>query len=199
MIEFTWIDISIVVIFLLSTLIGIYRGLMRELITILTWLIAFVLAIVHGKAAGELFTFISSDPVKKVLGMVTVFVSVVILGIIIKFFVLRSFNIGKPSGLGRFLGAGFGVVRAGAIVVLTLAFATSSQIEDLSAFKDSQLIPQFKSIVDFLNIKMPQKWHRNNNSADSGLIDAATDAGTIENEIIQETENPASDSGNNAQ
>lgn len=176
MIEFTWVDIIISIIFLLSTAIGIYRGILREIITILVWSLAFVLALVHGATAGELFTFIDNPAAQKVCGSVMIFVSVIIAGIIIKFFMFRSFNIGKPTGLGRLLGSGFGVLRGIAIVSFMLSYISASQVQEQLGFKNSQFAPYFEDIVSFLNVKLPPKWrHKNKNTGNNNAVNNSTD------------------------
>lgn len=165
MIEFTWVDLVIALVFALSTLIGVYRGIMREMLTIVVWTIAFILAIIHGKTAGELFTFLDSAGAKKTAGMILIFVSIIIIGFIVKHFVFRSKGMGKPSGLDRFLGAMFGIARAILIVVIALTLVSPMNIDNQTAFKKSVLAPEFKSMVELMSVKMPPKWQRKNSEA----------------------------------
>lgn len=153
-------DLVIVVIFAVSCLIGIYRGILREMITLFTWAIAIVLAFIYGKVVGQLFSFVDSDSLKKILGSISVFVTVVVLGIIIKYFVFRSKGVGKPSGFGRLLGAMFGAARAGVIIVLAMLFLTTAKVEGDKLYQGSMLIPKFNNIVDYLDLRIPDKWQK---------------------------------------
>jgi membrane protein required for colicin V production len=169
MLDFTWFDLLIVVVFVLSTAIGIYRGILRESYTIVVWSIAFIIAMVHGRAAGEIFTFVDSAAIKKVLGMLFLFIAVLIAGLLVKFFAFKSLNVGKPNGLDRFGGSIFGILRAYVIVALIFVFVAPSKFAEQEAYKDSQLGPYFQDIVDFLAIKMPPKW-QNKKLKDSSVI-----------------------------
>ena len=180
MIEFTWVDLVIALVFAISTLIGVYRGIMREMLSVVVWTIAFILAIIHGKTAGELFTFLDSAGAKKTAGMVLIFSSVIIIGFIVKHFVFRSKGLGKPSGLDRFLGAMFGIARAVLVVVIALTLVSPTNLDNQTAFEKSILAPEFKSMVELMSVKMPPKWQRKDTSTASPTNDAAT---TIESQL----------------
>lgn len=159
MIDFNWVDYLIIGVFTISILIGIYRGILREAVTVVIWGLAAIITFMYGKKLGQIFTIFDSEYLKAALGRSILFALLVIGGNVAKYFVFKSKRIGKKiSGLGRFLGAGFGVLRGVVIVVAALFFLSATAVEDRSGYVNSRLIPQFQFILDFLDIKMPDKW-----------------------------------------
>lgn len=65
MLDFNALDIGITALLLVSTLIGIFRGFLREMLTIFVWSIAIVVAYIHGKQVGEILSFVESRVVKQ--------------------------------------------------------------------------------------------------------------------------------------
>jgi len=57
-----WVDIALLAIFGLSVLIGLWRGLVFELVSLLGWVVAFIIANTLGPALAELIPIASSQP-----------------------------------------------------------------------------------------------------------------------------------------
>lgn len=160
MADLNFLDIGILTIFFVSVLISVYRGFLRETLTIVTWIIASVIAYMYGKQAAAVFTFAETESTRTLLGMSSVFVLVVFVGFIIKFAVCKAFNIGGPSGLDRVLGAIFGFIRATAIIVLVMLVEPES-ITQQPWYKQSILIPKFNNIQAMVNTTAPKGWKDN--------------------------------------
>ncbi len=161
MAEINMADLVIVSIFAISCLIGIYRGILREIVSLCTWVLAIVLAFLHGKDAGQIFTFVDSESLKKILGSVSIFVTVIIIGIIAKYFIFRSMHVGKPSGFGRLLGMLYGAFRAGLLIVLAMLFLTTAKVEGDKLYQNSMIIPKFQVIIDNLDLRVAEDLKKN--------------------------------------
>ena len=116
----TWFDYAVLGVVGLSMLIGIFRGLIKEMIALAGWILAAVAASMFASQVAEWVPEAVSTPVVRVaLAFVIVFLAVLLLSALVGW--ICSMLI-KAAGLGfadRILGAMFGFAR-GAIVVLVV-------------------------------------------------------------------------------
>lgn len=96
----------------LMTLLGLWRGLVSEVLALLAWVLAFVLARSFAVEVGSLFGGLIADPFgRQVAGFLLIFVGVLLLTGVLRF-LLRELL--KVAGLGfadRFLGGCFGLAK----------------------------------------------------------------------------------------
>jgi len=167
--DLTSIDIGILVLCFASVLIGVYRGILRETLTIVTWIIASVVAFMYGKNAAALFTFADSETTRNLLGMSSVFVLVVFVGFIVKFAVCKAFSIGGPSPLDRFLGSLFGFARA-LVIVVAVMLVVAEPVKQQTWYKDSKLIPKLDNVVAIIDKNAPKDWKTDLNKEIEQLV-----------------------------
>lgn len=155
-------DAFVIGLILLSTILAIYRGFVREALTIITWIIAGWLAVIFGKEAGQIFVVSDSDTIKEMLGMVTVFFVVVIVGMALKFLVFRAFSIGGPTKLDRFAGALFGFARGMLVIMAVLWIAPENTIKQ-PWYTQSVLVPKIHIVSDMVADAAPASWKKDLN------------------------------------
>ncbi len=110
-----WICISVLV---LSLLIGAWRGLVVEVVSLASWVAAFVLAQWFAPdAAARLPMAGAGEPVRYAAGFVLVFVATLIAGAVIGFVISKLLSAVGLGAINRLLGALFGVLR-GMVVIL---------------------------------------------------------------------------------
>jgi membrane protein required for colicin V production len=112
-------DLALIAIVALSTLFAFARGIVRELIALVTWVVALVAAFVYaGTVANWLSALEMSAAAKHVLAFALILIAVLVGGA----FLARTLSGAvKAIGLGfvdRLLGAVFGMARGVAVVVL---------------------------------------------------------------------------------
>lgn len=151
------LDIGILALIFVSILISVYRGFLRETLSIVTIIIASAVAYIYGKDAATLFHSFEAESTRNLLGASSVFVLVVLVGFIIKFIVCKAFNIGGPSGLDRILGAVFGLVRGLAIVIVVMLVSPET-IQEPKWYKESKLVPKLKGMADMVDSIAPKGW-----------------------------------------
>lgn len=111
-----WICIAVLVI---SLLVGAWRGLVVEVVSVASWVAAFVLAQWFAPdAAAWLPMAGAGEPVRYAAGFVVVFVATLFAGALIGFVVSKLLSAVGLGAINRALGALFGVLRG---VVLILA------------------------------------------------------------------------------
>lgn len=119
----TWFDYAVIALLALSAVLGIWRGLVREVFALGGWIAAFVVAMLFAGEAGELLPAGSATPfVRAAFAGVVIFL-VVLIGCGVAGMLLAK--VMRLAGLGladRTLGGVFGFAR-GALISLLLVLA----------------------------------------------------------------------------
>ncbi len=150
-------DVFIIITIVISTAVGIYRGFIRELLTLVTWIIAGILAYMYGKVVGQYIFFLDNDTFKEIAGMLAVFIAVVCLGLLIKLIVVKAAKISGASTVDRITGAFFGVLR-GCLIVVLLLLVSASNITSEDWYKKSRLVPKFAKVAAMISNGTPKTW-----------------------------------------
>ena len=114
----TTLDWVVLALFLASTAIGLWRGLVTEVLSVLSWLAAFVLAQWFAPQAGELLPMTgTAQPLRYAAGFVVVFGGVLVAGALLAWAGKKLLEAVGLRPLDRVLGGVFGAVRAGVLVL----------------------------------------------------------------------------------
>lgn len=145
----------------ISILIGIYRGSLREIISVITWGFSAYMAYLYGEQLGSSINFVTTDLAKKATGSAIIFASLVLTFMIIKFFAFKAFSNDGPGAYDRFMGAVFGAVR-GVLLILAILVAIAiapqgTEIVSKDWYKDSVLTAYFQKSADDLAKSFPQE------------------------------------------
>lgn len=156
MTSMNWLDYSILGIILLSTITGILRGFVKELIALCIWALAIWLGYHYASSLDGFFQgWVEDVRLRYGIGFIVIMVATLIVGGICNAFL--GFVL-KKSGLSttdRILGMGFGVVRGVFIVSLVLVVFQMTSLAKQDGMKNSQLAAQFDPIVVTLKSYIP--------------------------------------------
>jgi len=145
------LDYAILIMTAISVLFGIFRGFLREIISLIVWAVAFVLAYVHGKTVGDWFSFIGTDLVRQIFGSALIFFTIIIICGVIKHFVFKAFSVGHATFLDRMLGAFYGVFRAYAVVILAMILLDNTAVPDQDWYQVSAIRSYLQSTADSIS------------------------------------------------
>jgi membrane protein required for colicin V production len=113
-----WIFLAVL---LLSMLIGLWRGLVVEVLSVLGWIAAFVVAQMFATTVGQWLPMQGDVPqLRYAAGFVLAFIGTLMASTLLAWLVRKMLASVGLSGLDRLLGAAFGLVR-GAIILLAVA------------------------------------------------------------------------------
>ena len=116
---FDWVLLAIV---LLSMALGAWRGLVHEVLAVVGWIAAFVLAQLYAQAAGQWLPLQDvSAPVRYAAGFAAVFIGTVVVCTLLTWLVKKMIESVGLRPVDRTLGAAFGVLRG---LVILLAITT---------------------------------------------------------------------------
>lgn len=137
-----WADGVLIVIFLVSIGFGIKRGLTREVLSLLSWLSAFVISYVfHDNLATLMSSWITTPSVRTTVAMVSLFAMTMIVGAMLNHVLADLLKKTGLTGTDRLLGVFFGAARGVVIAVALLLFVQSSFSLD-PWWKQSYFIPK---------------------------------------------------------
>ena len=103
-----WIDLVIIGIIVLSALISLIRGFVKESISLVTWVVAGLLALrYYGPMADLLEPFINSVTLRQWVGGGILFVATLVVGAIVNFIVSQLVSKTGLSGTDKTLGVSF--------------------------------------------------------------------------------------------
>lgn len=120
----TFIDWTVVAIILISALISIKRGFVKEALSLATWITALVIArLFSGKLAFYLTDLIASPNWRIAAAFAILFALTLIIGAMVNHLLSEVIRMTGLTGTDRILGMVFGVLRGVIIVVAMLALA----------------------------------------------------------------------------
>jgi len=140
-----WADWAILGIVLVSSLISLKRGFVKEALSLVIWILAFIVAMLFGERLAVLLTDLISTPsVREMTAFVLLFAATLIVGAMVNYLVGELVRMTGLSGTDRMFGMIFGVAR-GLVVVMALLILLPSLVplDQDSWWHESALIPHF--------------------------------------------------------
>jgi len=135
-----WIIIGIVS---LSTLISLKRGFVKEALSLVTWIAAFLIArLFRTDLAPLLSEFISSSSTRLVAAFALLFVATLIVGAMINHLVGELVRLTGLSGTDRLFGTIFGLARGLMILVVVVALTKLTPLTEDKWWQESIIIPE---------------------------------------------------------
>lgn len=145
------IDWVILTIVLLSGLISLWRGFVKEALSLVSWFTAIIISFTFSSALSSLLSnLISNELIRWIAAFLILFIgTLLVIGLINH--LLASLL--QKSGLGvidRVLGMAFGMMRGGVIVlVILMLLPLALSVETQAWWQESVLIPKFLLLEDW--------------------------------------------------
>ena len=146
------VDAAILGITVLSWLFGLWRGLIKEVLSLLTWVAALLVARVYSEyLAGWLVNLIDSSSARYVTAFAVIFVVVMMVGTVLNHLMAKLLTITGLKLVDRLLGGVFGIAR-GVIIVLVIVFILSVFVSETEQWRQSMLIPYSMAAIEWSRI-----------------------------------------------
>jgi membrane protein required for colicin V production len=145
------VDYIILAIIVISAVMGLVRGLLREAVAVITWVLAIVLAWSFASSLEpHLGGVLVGSPLRIWAARLIIFIGILLLGGAVATVLGHYVRVSMFAGMDRFLGCVFGLVRGVVIVgAFTIAVQALRMDED-PAWKRSHLMPYASSVADAL-------------------------------------------------
>ncbi len=157
----SWVDIFVLIVLGISALLSLFRGLVREVLSLVGWIVAGWCAFKFSGPVGELFGNAITMPSMRTA---VAFVGILI-GVLLVFGIL-NFLLGKlidSTGLGatdRMLGMVFGAVRGAAIVTVLVMFAGLTPLPKDPWWRQSMFLPHFEALAKLAIDWLPPEFRK---------------------------------------
>lgn len=158
----TAFDIAIIVILATSVLIGLYRGLVKEVLSLVVLVTALVVAVKFSELPKvwlpdlELGGYMLTGADLQIgLAFSLLFIVVLAVGRFIKNAVSGAVRRSFMGWFDRGLGAAFGFTRGGVIVLALVLLAGLTQMPFADRWRTSALIPPFEELARYVTCYVP--------------------------------------------
>ena len=156
-VKVTWLDLLLLTVFGVSVAISVWRGFIREIVSMISVVAALVVARMGYRWAGSFFEDLARNPqVARGIGFLALFFLVLVLGIIASTLLRRLVKTVGLTWFDRFLGGTFGVLRGLLIASVVLFVLTTFDIKR-SVTENSLLAPYFVVGARAVVLVMPQE------------------------------------------
>ena len=144
----TWFDYVVIGIIAVSLLLGLWRGVVGELIALAAWLLAVFAAVEFGGQLGQmLFTGIVDPGVRTLAGCATIFVGVLVVMALLRMAVRSLIKALGLSLSDRLLGSLFGLARGALIAMVLVALGGMTAAPQQAWWKQATLSAPLETAV----------------------------------------------------
>lgn len=151
-----WVDYAILAIIGLSALISIWRGLIREVLSLLAWILAFWVALTFTPAvANHLESAVSVPSARLGLAFTGLFVACLLSAAVVNLLIARLVQVSGLSATDRMLGVLFGVARGAVIVATLVLLAGLTPLPQDPWWRESVLLGHFETLALWIRSYLP--------------------------------------------
>ncbi len=145
-----WADWVIVTLIAVSALLSLKRGFVKEALSLVTWVAAFIIARLFADQLSTLLaSYIDTPSARVVAAFVLLFVLVLFTGALINNLIGMLIRATGLSSTDRVLGMGFGIARGCILVVVAVALLAMTPVKQDRWWAQSTLIPHFQMMEDW--------------------------------------------------
>jgi membrane protein required for colicin V production len=156
------LDFLLIGILLVSLILGLFRGLVREVLALCSWVLAGWLTWRYGATLGDyLMAWLSSERLSYFAGLGAIFTCSLVIFTLISRVAYKQFRISGLTTMNRVLGAIFGIARGLVLSTLLLFGAQFSPAIEANWYRDSELIPYFAPLLELTDdVVSQQLWNQ---------------------------------------
>lgn len=139
-----WVDIFVLAVIGLSAVLSLFRGLVREVLSLVGWVAAGGVAFKFAAPVAGVFSGVSAMPsIQLALAFIVLLIGTLLVFGVINFLVGKLIDSTGLSGTDRLLGMIFGVVRGVAIITVLVALAGLTPLPRDPWWQASRFLPVF--------------------------------------------------------
>jgi len=156
-----WLDWTLLAVLLLSGLLGLWRGLVYEVLSVAVWVAAFLLAQNYAAAAGAWLPLDGfSEPLQLAMGFAVVFLASAFIGGALAWLVKKLVESVGLRPVDRVLGGVFGLMR-GLVILLGLAMVVNmTPLKSQARWRESLVAKQLSSTLQAIRPLLPESLAR---------------------------------------
>lgn len=143
-----WVDYAVLAIIALSALVSLLRGFAREVLSLVTWIISFWVALNFSPRLAQLFAAdIPVSPLRLALAFGLLFIITLVVGALVSRLVGALMRHSPLNGPDRILGMVFGTLRGVLIVAVLVTLIGITPAARFPLWQQSVLVDKVKGVV----------------------------------------------------
>ena len=151
-----WVDYFILAIITVSALLSLWRGFIKEALSLVSWVAALWVAMLFfDDLSRYLAQWIETRSVRGAVAFATIFVGTVIAGSVVNYLVGKLVEKSGLSATDRALGVLFGVARGVVIVAVLVMLAGLTAVPQDAWWNESLLLAHFQDMALWLRSFLP--------------------------------------------
>ena len=152
-----WIDYALLGLVAISTVIGLFRGLIREALSLLSWGCGIWVGLNYSRDFALLLAqWIEYPSIRMAVSFVILLLLTLLLGGLVGHLLGALVKKTGLTGTDRFLGMFFGIARGVLVVTVVIVLAGLTPMPQDSWWRESQLIPPFQTVAEWLRAYLPE-------------------------------------------
>ncbi len=160
MYHLNWLDYGIILVIVFSVIISLIRGFLREALSLAAWIIAFWVGLTFSKSFSQyLQPYLHSPGMRYAAAFIILFLGTLLIGAIVNSVISRLVEKTGLSGTDRLIGLVFGFARGVLLVAIVLVAARLTDFDKTSQWQQSQLVPVFVPVENWLAQYVPKDVH----------------------------------------
>ena len=157
-----WADYLIIIVIALSMLIGLWRGLLREVISLATWIAAFAIAFLFAEdGAAHLTPYLDIPSLRIAAAFGGLFLATLLIGGLINILASYLVDYTGLTGTDRVLGMAFGLARGAAVITLLVLAAGLTPLPRDPWRQQALLLHHFQEGAVWLQSLLPPELAQN--------------------------------------
>lgn len=152
-----WVDWVFIIVILLSTLVGLWRGFVREALSLATWVLAFWVAWMFSDTASAWFArWVETPSLQLVAGFALLFFIILVIGALVNHFAAIALERTGLTGTDRGVGTIFGLLRGLVLVAALVLVGLLLKLDRDPWWEQSLLIEYFEPVANWLTGFFPE-------------------------------------------
>ena len=150
------IDWVILAVILISSLLSLKRGFVREALSLLVWVGAFILArMFSGNLATLLTDYLETNSLRWIAAFVILFLGAVAVGTMVSHLIAELVRLTGLGSMDRVLGMVFGAIR-GLVVLVAIVYGLQfTMVPQDPWWQESLLVPHLELMADWARKTLP--------------------------------------------
>ena len=155
--QFNGLDYGVLVVLALLALVGLKRGFVRSLMTLVVWLVALLAGVIFAPMFKGMFAQMSAKPEVQVsLSFVVIIVVILIIGAVVNFFLKKAVKVTGLNPIDHMLGLVFGFI-VGILLLTFLSYCVQlTPFAKGELWQESMLVPTFENMASVLGHRLPK-------------------------------------------
>lgn len=139
-----------------SIVIGVFRGLVKEVLSLAGWVVAFFVANAFGARLAPMLTVIPGEVLRLIVAFIVLFIGTRLLMGLVSMAIQALVTATGLSPVDRLLGAGFGFARGVVIVLAVVTVCAMTAIPQQAFWKNAQLRPAVEGTARAIRPLLPE-------------------------------------------